>query len=115
MVDGEGVSLKAAIIDFKEFILDLPLVTFNAEFDMAFLQKSAMRHNVEIANPVSCALKMARRAWPGLQSYRLCDLARMGGLSDEGTHRALGDCRRALIVYVAAFSEVNASGVKLPS
>lgn len=47
---------------------------------------------------------MARLAWPGRRSYRLCDLATDGGLSDEGTHHALDDCRRTLIVYVSAVS-----------
>ena len=107
MVDHEGEPLEIAIREFAAFIGDLPLVTFNAEFDMAFLQNSAKQHNVVIGNPVSCALKMARRAWPGRQSYRLSDLAKDGGLSDEGTHRSLGDCQRALIVYTAAVSRLR--------
>jgi DNA polymerase III epsilon subunit family exonuclease len=104
MVDSEGEPLEKAIGEFTIFIENLPLVTFNAEFDMAFLQDAAKRHNFVIGNPVSCALKMARRAWPGRKSYKLKDLAKDGGLSDEGTHRALGDCKRALIVYSAAAS-----------
>jgi DNA polymerase III epsilon subunit family exonuclease len=108
MLDHEGEPLQRAITGFASFIGDLPLVSFNAEFDMAFLQSSAKRHNVVIANPASCALKMARRAWPGRQSYRLSDLARDGKLSDEGTHRAIGDCKRALIVYTAAASILQA-------
>jgi DNA polymerase III epsilon subunit family exonuclease len=104
LVDREGEPLEKAIKEFAKFIEDLPLVTFNAEFDMAFLQNAAKRHNLVIDNPISCALKMARRAWPGRKSYKLKDLAKDGGLSDEGTHRALGDCKRALIVYTAAVS-----------
>jgi DNA polymerase-3 subunit epsilon len=104
MVDREGVPLEEAIRGFATFIGDLPLVTFNAEFDMAFLQTAAKQHNLVIGNQASCALRMARLAWPGRKSYRLSDLARDGGLSDEGTHHALDDCRRTLIVYVAAVS-----------
>jgi DNA polymerase-3 subunit epsilon len=104
MVDSEGEPLEEAIREFATFIEDLPLVTFNAEFDMAFLQNAAKQHNLVIGNPASCALKMARRAWPGRKSYRLSDLAKDGGLSDEGTHRAIDDCKRALIVYTSAVS-----------
>jgi DNA polymerase III epsilon subunit family exonuclease len=107
MVDSEGEPLEKAIKEFATFIEDLPLVTFNAEFDMAFLQNAAKQHNLVIGNSISCALKMARRAWPGRKSYRLNDLAKDGGLPDEGTHRALGDCKRALIVYTAAVSRLG--------
>jgi DNA polymerase-3 subunit epsilon/DNA polymerase-3 subunit alpha (Gram-positive type) len=107
MVDREGEPLEAVLRDFVEFIEDLPLVSFNADFDMAFLRHAAQRNNLVIRNRVSCALKMARRAWPGRQSYRLCDLAKDGGLSDEDTHRALGDCTRALIVYTSAASQLG--------
>jgi DNA polymerase III subunit epsilon len=109
MVEREGVDLDKALRDFVEFAGELPLVTFNAEFDMAFLnaataatQTSSLRRN-----SVSCALKMARRAWPGRKSYRLADLARDGGLSTGGSHRALDDCKRALIVYTAAASKLG--------
>jgi DNA polymerase III subunit epsilon len=102
MVDREGMALAQALREFVDFIQDLPLVTFNAEFDMAFLQNAAKRDNTIIQNPTSCALKMARLAWPGRASYRLADLAMDGGLSDEGMHHALDDCRRTLIVYSAA-------------
>lgn len=102
MVAQDGMDLEEALREFVEFIQELPLVSFNAEFDMAFLQNAAKRHNVVIRNPASCALKTARRAWPGRHSYRLTDLAKDGGLSIEGTHHALDDCQRTLIVYSAA-------------
>ena len=107
MVDHEGEPLETVLRDFAEFIKDLPLVSFNADFDMAFLRNSARQHNIVIRNRVSCALKMARRAWPGRNSYRLRDLAKDGGLSDGDTHRALGDCRRTVIVYTAAASRLK--------
>ena len=104
MVDAEGEPLDIAIQEFFSFIGELPLVAFNAEFDMAFLRAAAQQNSITIRNPVSCALKMARRAWPGRNSYRLTNLAKDGNLSLEGTHRALGDCKRTLTVYVAAAS-----------
>jgi DNA polymerase III epsilon subunit family exonuclease len=104
MVNNEGETLERAIKEFVTFIEDLPLVTFNAEFDMAFLQNAAKQNSLVIGNSTSCALKMARRAWPDRKSYKLKDLAKDGRLSDEGTHRALRDCKRALIVYTAAVS-----------
>ena len=107
MVDRDGEPIGKMMEEFAKFIGDLPLVVFNADFDMAFLRRAAKQHNLVIGNPVSCALKMARRAWPGRKSYRLRDLAKDGGLLGEGTHRALDDCKRALIVYSAAASTLG--------
>jgi len=104
MVERDGMPSQLAIREFANFIQDLPLVSFNAEFDMAFLQKLASQHGIILHKPVSCALKTARLAWPGRNSYRLDDLARDGGLSRDDTHRALADCRRTLIVYTSAAS-----------
>lgn len=111
MLEKDGKSLESALTQFLEFIGDLPLVSYNAEFDIAFLSKAAtqMQQKVRINNRVSCALKMARRAWPGRKTYRLPDLASEGGLSAEETHRALGDCNRALIVYAAAASKLGSA------
>ena len=107
MVDKDGEPLRKAMEEFSAFIGGLPLVAFNADFDMAFLQHAAKQYNLALDNPVSCALKMARRAWPGRKSYRLRDLAKDGGLSGEGAHRSLGDCKRALIVYTAAAAKLG--------
>lgn len=103
----EGEPLESALRSFLNFIQDLPLVAFNAEFDMAFLCRAASQQRLTISNPVSCALKMARRAWPKRKSYRLSDLAKDGGLSGDAAHRALEDCKRALVVYSAAVARLS--------
>lgn len=102
MVDADGRPLVDVLKDFSAFVGDLRLVTFNADFDMAFLQAAAAHVGAPaFNNPVSCALKMARRAWPQRQSYRLADLAASGGINQGQAHRALEDSRRALIIYSA--------------
>lgn len=108
MVEAEGISLENAVTEFRQFVGDLPLVAFNAPFDEAFLSAACSSVSVDkFTNEVYCALNMARRAWPGRSSYRLQALANDGNLSNADTHRALGDCRRAMIVYAAAASELG--------
>jgi len=107
MVEKDGLPLEDALLQFIEFIGDLPLVAFNAEFDMGFLSRAARKHGIVMNNRYTCALKRARRAWPGLSSYRLADLARLGKLSDRDTHRALGDCVRTMHIFVAATSQLG--------
>nr|WP_231734513.1 3'-5' exonuclease [Lysobacter gilvus] len=106
MVDG-GDDLDYSLRAFCKFVGDLPLVAFNADFDMAFLRSASNKCGVTIPQRASCALKMARRAWPERASYKLKDLARDGNLGLEDEHRSLGDCKRALIVYTAAASRLG--------
>ncbi|CAJ97171.1 DNA-directed DNA polymerase [Cupriavidus necator] len=107
MIEAEGVSLESAVQDFAKFAGNLRLVSFNAEFDMAFISKAAGKSSITFANPVSCALKMSRRAWPDRKSYRLAEIAKDGNLDTSDMHRALGDCQRAAIVYCAAASRLG--------
>lgn len=108
MIATDGTPLGEALSEFREFVGNLPLVAFNAAFDDAFLKAACQSVAADpFANEVCCALKLARRAWPGRKSFRLADLARDGNLSAEGTHRALGDCRRTMLVYSAAASIVG--------
>ncbi len=108
MLDNEGEPLSQVVSEFSDFIGSLRLVTFNAEFDMAFLEAAYKNHGIpKPINPVSCALKMARRAWPRRKSFRLNDLANDGEFAEGKAHRALEDARRALIVYAAATAELK--------
>lgn len=107
MLEQEGVEPQEALTQLMQFIEDLPLVTYNADFDMGFLHSTARKYGAVVRNPYTCALKRARRAWPGLASYKLVDLARMGNLSIENAHRAVGDCERALIVFLSSTSVLD--------
>jgi len=108
MLDERGEPLADVLREFAVFVGDLRLVTFNAEFDMAFLHAATVQHSLpRLKNPVSCALRMARRAWPKRKSFRLQDLASDGGFAKGASHRALEDARCALIVYAAAVAELK--------
>lgn len=109
MLEKEGSELHGSLEEFAAFVGGLRLVTFNAEFDMAFLQQAATTCGLpQFNNPVSCALKMSRRAWPKRKSYRLVDLSRDGQIDEGKAHRALEDARRALIIYSAAVAQLKA-------
>jgi DNA polymerase III subunit epsilon len=107
MVDNDGLSLSEGLAKFKEFVGDLPLVAFNAPFDMGFIWNAAKKHGIAINNRYTCALKLVRLAYPGLPSYRLADLAKMGNLSDENTHRALGDCERTAPIFTSSVMKIG--------
>ncbi len=102
MVNSEGIAINEAMRDFKEFVGDLPMVAYNAKFDSSFLKEASVKTGIVFNNKISCALKEARRAWPGRPSYKLADLAKTGNITTSGAHRALEDARIAMIVYAAA-------------
>ncbi|MBI3523346.1 MAG: 3'-5' exonuclease [Betaproteobacteria bacterium] len=108
MLEMDGNSVSKAIEGFAAFVGNLRLVSFNADFDMAFPQRAASGCGVpQLSNPVSCALKMARRAWPKRKTYRLADLAKDAQIDEGRAHRALEDARSALIIYSAAVAELK--------
>lgn len=107
MVKNDGLPAAEALEEFTTFIGELPLVTFNAPFDMGFLWNAGKKHGMVIKNRYACALQMSRRAWPELPSHRLADLAKIASLPDDDTHRALGDSTRALHIFAAAVSKIG--------
>jgi len=107
MLESEGEKLESAMTEFLNFVGDLRLVYYNAPFDHTFLTNAANLIEKKIENPVSCALDMSRRAWPELKSYKLANLAAMGGLNTNGNHRALKDCELTMTVYAAAATKLG--------
>lgn len=108
MIAQDGQELEVALKEFVEFVNGHRLVSFNAEFDMAFLNVAMEKIGMPLLkNPVSCALKMSRRAWSSRKTFRLADLARDAGIDSGEAHRALEDARRALIIYCAAVDKLK--------
>lgn len=104
-----GIPIKEAIENFVEFVGDLPMIAYNEQFDRGFLENACKLHGLPMfKNKSYCALKMARRAWPKRGGYKLSSLAADGGLSMTDEHRALGDCKRTLMVFVAAAQVLRA-------
>ncbi|HUX44865.1 MAG TPA: 3'-5' exonuclease [Terracidiphilus sp.] len=107
MVEEQGIELLSALQQLIEFVGNLPIVTYNAEFDMAFLWAAAKRCNLVLPNHYSCALKRARRAFPGFPSHRLSYMAEQFNLPGGDQHRAIGDCRRAAQVFLMSTVALN--------
>lgn len=107
MVDASGIDIKEALRQFAEFIGDLPLVTYNAEFDMGFIHAAARRNGIAIGNRYTCALKRCRRAWPELENHRLAYVSEVMNLDTANSHRAIGDAARAMQVFIFSTMKIN--------
>ena len=97
--------------DFLDFAGDDVLVGHNiARFDLKFIQRDAMKYyGREIDNDYVDTLSLAMRCLPGLSHYRLTDLASRFGISSDGAHRALADCRMNMKVYEYLKNEQSTS------
>lgn len=107
MVNKDGLEIKSALLECVNFIGHLPIVSFNAKFDMSFLNKALREQGISLNNDIICALERSRHAWPNLSNHKLKTIAEMMGLSTDGHHRALKDCEITLKVYIASIETLQ--------
>ena len=90
--------------DFLAFLGGDPLIAHNASFDCSFLFREAEKLGIRIPNPVVDTVKLARRVWPGLPSYKLTYLTYYHGIAQEDAHRAWCDARATAKLYLMMHS-----------
>lgn len=93
--------IETALRDFLDFAGDRVLVGHNIHsFDMQFITRDALRlWGRTVGNDYIDTLSLARRYLPDLRHHRLTDLAVYYGISAEGAHRALADCRMNQYIF----------------
>ena len=91
----DAPNFETALADFLQFIGNSILVGHNiASFDMKFITRDADKYwGLKIKNNYVDTLRLARAYLPQLGKYKLVDLASHYGISSDGAHRALNDCR----------------------
>ena len=92
---------KEVIPKFMGFIQESCLCSYNASFDLGFLNNELRFLGLdEIKDaPVLDILRMARRAIPGLKCYALWFVAQSLGIENKQQHRALSDVELTLRVF----------------
>jgi len=110
----DSPSFREGLPKFMEFAGDFVLAGHNIfNFDMKFLDRDARRYFGEtIGNDYVDTLHIARACLPQLQHHKLTDLATHYGISTEGAHRALNDCRMNQMVF--EFMGKDMCGKELP-
>lgn len=93
--------VDAVLHDFLDFAGNDVLVGHNIRaFDMKFINRDCDRFlGFAPSNDFSDTLVLARRCLPHLSSHKLTDVAAYFGISTDGAHRALADCRMNQAVY----------------
>ena len=92
---------KEALADFLEFSGDMVLVGHNIHtFDLKFIYRDCEEYFGKVpGNDYVDTLKMSRICLPELEHHTLSDIASFYGISTEGAHRALNDCRMNQAIY----------------
>lgn len=102
MLRGQPDALQV-FSEFREFIGDSPLVAHNAAFDMRFLRAEFEQLGYQLPNHSHCTLKLMRKKYPRLNSYKLEAVFRylFGDLNNNvQCHRALDDAMLAARVWL---------------
>lgn len=94
---------------FLEFVGEDVLVGHNIQsFDMKFIYRDCERYFHQlITNDYVDTLILAKRCFPEWRHRRLGDLANYYGISTQGAHRALADCRMNQRVFELLGKEMN--------
>ena len=104
----DAPAFEQALADFLDFAGDSVLVGHNIHtFDMKFLYRFAKEYwGKTIGNDYIDTLQIARAYLPQLNHHKLTDLAQYYGISPEGAHRALNDCRMNQKVFEKLGEEI---------
>lgn len=93
-LEGNGQPLKEVLEDFKNFIKDLPLVGYNVNFDIRFINKALESLEMDrISNKSYDLLRYVKKEKKYLADYSLETVIREYGINEKVPHRALEDSR----------------------
>ncbi len=83
-----------------ELSQDAVFVAHNAQFDYSFLRAEYSRLGYDFLRPQMCTVRLARKFFPGLPSYKLSKLVESLKLPDvKPQHRALGDAEATAVLF----------------
>ncbi len=89
-----------------------PVIAHNAPFDISVLRAVLKTYQIDAPEfSYNCSLKLARKAWKGLDTYSLGPLAKRLGF-ELNHHHALDDAEMCANVIIAACKSHNANSVE---
>lgn len=90
----------------RDFLGDATFVAHNVGFDLSFIQQAFLRHGLGAYQPRKlCTVRLARRMYPGAQSYGLGAVCQMLNIALENHHRALDDALASAGILIHALKQ----------
>ena len=98
---------------FLDFIRGSCLCSYNAGFDLEFLNNELKLAGQELADSILVldVLKMAKRLMPGLERYALWFVASALGIKQEQKHRAMSDVELTVAVFYKFLELLKLKGI----
>lgn len=104
MLKKKGRDEHEVLTEFRGFVGDSVMVSYNIGFDMAFIEYQGEEHDIIFSNKRDCVLRRSRRVFEGLENYKLSTVAKSRRVFQRQSHRAMPDTLMAARVYVQAVS-----------
>lgn len=97
MLQKDGVDIAEAINDLKDYLRDAVIVSYNAMFDIAFLQTAYRKNSQpELKNKVVDLMPIVKKERQFLDNYRLTTVLKEYGIKNSHPHDAVSDARATL-------------------
>ena len=107
MVQG-APKLNEILVEFHQFLGDLPIVAHNAKFDLGFIVVGLQRLNIALADAsIYCSCKMARSTFREAPNHKLSTLVKELNIPLENHHRALDDAFAALKIFIKSLERAE--------
>lgn len=110
----EGAPAREAVLPrFLEFVTGSMLLSYNAGFDLEFLNYELKLIGRQFPDDIKVldVLKMARRTLPGLERHALWFVVQSLGIQVQQKHRAMEDVELTLSVFYRLKEKLRAKGV----
>lgn len=102
----EAPTIQTAILQFIEFIEDLPLVAHNGTaFDFKFVKREAEAAGKKITNSTFDTLALSRLAFPESDNHQLSTLVEYLEIEIKNTHRAMLDVLATVSLFQKCYEE----------
>jgi DNA polymerase III subunit epsilon len=114
MVDSAPPHSKV-VRELVQFLGRDAVIAHNASFDDRFFRSECEYARVrESVEPFICSIRVARRVYPRLSSYKLSEVARSLGISYVGrAHRAAADARLTADIVLKLARAIRARGERV--
>lgn len=91
-----GASRRWALINYCNFIGNLPIAGHNVKFDLSFINSALEKEfSVKLTNDYFDTLFFSKRTYKDLKSFKLTNIANHLNIDTKNAHRALKDCKMA--------------------
>jgi DNA polymerase III subunit epsilon len=95
-----------------DFLRDAVFVAHNVNFDFHYVKQEFAACGLKWTPLRMCTIRLARKAFPGLERYGLEHLCRELHLTNVQAHRAMGDTLATVQLFEMVWSEIGEQEVK---